>query len=361
MKQININSRFKDYNVYFVNDLKQQIKLLIKKNNTHFFIDKNIYSAYKNLLIPVKSSNSLKLFDAVEENKNLNEVFKYIKFLLKNKVQKTHKIVVVGGGLVQDIGSFSAHIILRGIDWIFIPTTLLSMADSCIGSKSGINSGKYKNQIGSFHAPSEIYIYSKFLKTLPKTDILNGIGEIIKHGLIKGGLPFNKIKDGLNNLQRNQKIAEEIIYQSLLIKKEVIEEDEYEKGVRKLLNYGHTFGHALEGYSKNKIPHGIGVSIGMDIANFISLKRGLLSQKEFNKISKLIRKHVPYKKLEVDDINSYLNFLKRDKKVVGDEVSAILCKGLGKIEIIKTKLDKKLTLEISEYFRLFNSTGVFLP
>lgn len=229
------------------------------------------------------------------------------------------------------------------------------MGDSCIGSKSGINIGKYKNQVGSFHAPTEIYIYSKFLKTLPKTDILNGIGEIIKHGLIKGGLSFNKIKDGLNNLQKSQKIAEEIIYQSLLIKKEIVEEDEYEKGVRKLLNYGHTFGHALEGYTKNKIPHGIGVLIGMDIANFISMKRGLLSEKEFNEISKLIRKYIPYKKLKADDVNLYMNFLKRDKKVIGNEVNAILCKGLGKIEIIRIKLDSCLCTNIKSYLKYFNS------
>jgi len=245
------------------------------------------------------------------------------------------------------MGSFTSHIIKRGIDWIFIPTTLLSMVDSCIGSKSGINIGKYKNQVGSFHPPIEIYIDVSFLKTLPKKDMINGIGEMVKHVLIKGQKPYEELLKNVGN------INEKMIHDSLLIKKEIVEEDELEKGRRKLLNYGHTFGHALEGYTNNKIPHGLGVLIGMDMANYFSVKRGMLKKEKFDmlhlEISKLVGRHVL-----MSDIKKYIEFLKMDKKVVGDSVDAILCKDVGNICIERIKFDKELIKNISDYLDFIN-------
>ena len=129
--------------------------------------------------------------------------------------------------------------------------------------------------------PGQIYIYLPFIESLPIGELINGVGEIFKHALIKGGREFDLISSNLSQLGVDRKIVEEIIYQSLLIKKEIIEKDELERNMRKLLNYGHTFGHALEGYTKHKISHGVGVLIGMDIANFISLKKKLISVTDF--------------------------------------------------------------------------------
>lgn len=136
----------------------------------------------------------------------------------------------------------------------------------------------------------------------------------------------------------------------MLVKKEIIEEDEFDKSVRRLLNYGHTFGHALEGYTKNKIPHGIGVSIGMDIANFISVKRHMLGRKDFYNISALLHQSIPYEKLPTIRLAKYLNFLAHDKKVIDNTVSALLCRGIGQVEITKIKIDKQLQQEIQDYF-----------
>ena len=129
-----------------------------------------------------------------------------------------------------------------------------------------------------------------------------------------------------------------------------LQKDEFEKNIRKLLNYGHTFGHALEGYTNHKIPHGVGVLIGMDIANYVSVKRKLLTLPEFNDIHVIIKSYFVGFKVEIKDYNLYMDFLSHDKKVIGNEVSAILCKGVGKIEIVKTKLDQRLKKEIKEYF-----------
>lgn len=356
MDKINIQSNRGIYFVKFTDQIQKIVDTLAEKNITHLLIDKNICyfhsKLFKNVL---KIARSVYVFNSVEKKKNLEEVQKYIEFLLTKKIQKNHKILVIGGALIQDIGSFTSHILFRGVDWIFIPTTLLAMADSCIGSKSGINVGNFKNQIGSFHHPSEIYIYPSFIKTLSKDDLLNGKGEIIKHILIKGGPVFSEIIENIEVLEKNMSSSQKIVYESLLIKKDIIEKDEYEeKEIRKILNYGHTFGHALEGYTKNKISHGIAVLIGMDMANYISVKRRLMSKEEFSKLHEIIKKYIPYRKIPVKNIGLYLKFLSKDKKAVGQSINAILCKGLGKIIISKIKLDRKLALEITEYCKLYN-------
>jgi 3-dehydroquinate synthase len=351
MKKFSVHSiaANRDYPVSFIEDIKQKIQDITNNYPTHCLIDKNIYLKYKGIL-DEKKLKSCKLIEASEDQKSLEKVIEYINFLLENAAQKNHKILVIGGGLVQDIGSFTAHLLLRGIDWIFIPTTLLSMADSCIGSKSGINVGKYKNQVGAFHPPTEVCISPSFLDTLPQSELVNGIGEIIKHALIKGGKQYEFISKNISKLSENKKLATEIIYKSLLIKKEIIEEDELEKGIRKLLNYGHTFGHALEGYTNHKISHGIGVLIGVDLANFISLKEKLMSLSEFNKIHNFIYPFISSYEVRVTDYDIYMEYLSRDKKVIGDEVKALLSEGIGKVKIVKTKLDTKLKDYIREYF-----------
>lgn len=348
MRSIKIKSSIKDYEVFFIKNLNNLTDELVKKYRCHFLIDKNIWDLYRdNLKSGVLKAESVNYFEAVEKNKTLDGVNKYVYFLLDNGIQKQDKVVVIGGGLVQDIGSFTSHIIKRGIDWVFVPTTLLSMVDSCIGAKSGINIGGFKNQVGSFHPPIEIYINISFLDTLSEIDLINGIGEIVKHALIKGGVFFP-------NLEKNSKVTEDVVYKSLLIKKEIVEKDELEKNIRKLLNYGHTFGHALEGYTKNKIPHGLGVLMGMDLANFISMKRGILLKEEFLRIHNFIKKFISVERFPIDDVDLYIKFLKTDKKVVGDEVDAILCKGIGKISVVRLKFDGKLKRDIKDYLIYFN-------
>lgn len=354
MKTLRITSNTEDYYVEFTEKIYNVFRQLSRKHTAHFLIDSIVFETYKKLFTGSLDRASVYSFKATEERKNLQEVYRYANFLLSKKIQKNHTIIVVGGGVVQDIGSFTSHILFRGIDWIFIPTTLLTIADSCIGSKSGINIGRYKNQLGAFHHPSKIYIDSSFLHTLPQNELINGKGEIIKHAVIKGEPAFSYIMNNLDSIGRNKKITDAIIQKSLLIKKEIIEEDEYEKkGIRKLLNYGHTFGHALEGYSKNKISHGIAVLNGMDMANFISLKRNFLSQNECKYLHACIKKYIPYKKNPIKNIDKYMSFLAYDKKAIGNSIQVIVCKEIGHTMSIKIKLDKRFITEIVEYQQFF--------
>lgn len=355
MKNLLIKSSFGNYTVRFTDSLEETLSACISNKGTHFLIDESIWMLNKKRFSKLeKKPFSLYVFKAKETSKTLQSVTKYANFLLTNKIDKGQRIVVIGGGLVQDIGSFTAHILKRGLEWIFIPTTLLSMADSCIGGKSGINTGGYKNQVGAFHPPIAIYISCGFLDSLPKFQIYNGIGEILKHALIKGGKSFENIKGLLSIYSNSGKIESQLVYESLKIKKEIVETDELDTGVRHLLNYGHSFGHALEAYTKNRIPHGIAVSIGMDLANFISVKEGMLSLETYENLSKFIYEFVPYKKVKVDNIKTYMNMLSRDKKVVGNELKAILCHGVGNITIHKLTLNNDLAKMISKYFNSAN-------
>ena len=350
MKSLKIKSSFGNYNVIFKDSLIEVLQYITKTYNAHLIIDNNISVLYKKQIeLFEKKFKSFYSFEAIEKNKNLNHVMRYTQLLLKMNIQKNQVLVVIGGGLVQDIGSFTAHILKRGIRWVFIPTTLLSMSDSCIGGKSGINVGQYKNQIGAFHPPAEILITSELLHTLPKDQILNGIGEIIKHSIIKGGKQFTKIQSLLSKSIELESILESLIYYSLLIKKEIVEDDELDTGRRHLLNYGHSFGHDLEGYSHNRIPHGIAVTIGMDIANYISWKRKMISNIAYHDLTRFLRKYIPYSRVRINDFKRYVDILSRDKKVVNNVLHALLCRGVGRVETMKLNIDERLEKEIMDY------------
>jgi len=349
MNTISVTSLFGHYEVKFISDIKATIERIVQENPSHLLIDSKIMNMYGDMFGNANKFTSKKTIAVFERNKSLDTVQSYIRFLLRHHVKKNHMVIVVGGGLVQDIGSFTSHILLRGIRWIFIPTTLLSMADSCIGSKSGINVGKYKNQVGSFHPPHAIYIDPQFLQTLPRDMILDGNGEIIKHAIISGGKTYDYLTKHLSNIQTNTTAARDVIFQSLLVKKKIVEEDEFDKGIRRLLNYGHTFGHAIEGYTKNSVPHGIAVTMGMDMANYISVQRGLLPQKEYKRMSGLLHQNIPIAKFPIKNIDTYMDFLSHDKKVIGNEVHALLCRGIGHVESIPVKLDKKLKGDVKAY------------
>lgn len=350
MKTLSINSQSGVYQVLFSDKIVDIFSQINEISACHIIADRNVWKLYSKAFSYINDqASSVYLLNPLEKYKNLDSVSKYIEFLLKNKINKKQKIVVIGGGLVQDIGSFTAHIIKRGVTWIFVPTTLLSMSDSCIGGKSGINISNYKNQIGAFNPPKAIHISNELLETLPKSQILNGIGEIIKHAIINGGKSFFEVKRLLNKYLSSGILDYVLIYKSLMIKKSIVEEDEFDTGRRSLLNYGHSFGHAIEGYTLNKIPHGIAVTIGMDMANYISWKRGYLTESEYEELTIFLRKYVPYKSIQIADSKKYINFLSQDKKVSNKQLSAILCSGIGKLITVRINLDQQLDQEIHDY------------
>ena len=202
-------------------------------------------------------------------------------------------IVAFGGGVIGDIAGFAASILLRGINYIQIPTTLLSQVDSSVGGKTGINSSKSKNLIGSFHQPLAVIIDIEMLKSLPKREFIAGLVEVIKYGLIKDKKFFDYLDYNYREiLEYDEEKLKEIICKSCKIKAEIIKNDEKENGQRALLNLGHTFGHAIESFGKydGKIIHGEAVSIGICLAFKLSKKMNFCSQNDVEKVTSLLKK-----------------------------------------------------------------------
>ena len=213
--------------------------------------------------------------------------------------------------------AFISSIFFRGIDWIFVPTTLLSQCDSCIGGKTSINFYGIKNQLGNFYPPNRIFVNFNFLKDISNRDLKAGLGEMSHFYFVSGNSDFlifdRYLKEAMN---RRQDVIKKIIKRSLSIKKKFIEKDEFDKKERILLNYGHSFGHAIEKITNFKIPHGIAVANGMNIANFTSFKMNYISKNQFNKMSDTLDRLLGSDKLKKFKTDELIKALKKDKKIL---------------------------------------------
>ena len=271
-----------------------------------------------------------------EKSKNLKTVSSIVKILEKNNFSRNDSLISVGGGICGDVCGFASSIFKRGLNFINVPTTLLSQVDSAIGGKTGINSLSGKNMIGSFYQPSLVISDIDFLKSLPKREMICGYAEILKHSLIKDKVFFKFLKKNfIKILSHNHKFLEKTIYKSCFIKKEIVEKDEKEKNIRKVLNLGHTFAHAYEatvGYNKG-LNHGEAVLLGIMSAVEFSRKKNILKKNDFGQIAEHLRK-LNYDNLnkyfKLKDISKIIFYMKQDKKNKDDKINLILLKSIGK-------------------------------
>lgn len=289
----------------------------------HFLVDSKVAELYAKQLAPVLNKPGTILIDALEENKSIERVIPIIEQLIVNNTRRGDSLVAIGGGIVQDITCFIATIYLRGLNWKFIPTTLLAQADSCIGSKSSINLSSTKNILGTFNPPSEIFVCPEFLDTLNEQEIKSGIGEILKVHAIDSDDAFSQLALNYDELKINHPLLNQYIHQALLIKKKYIEIDEFDKGIRNIFNYGHSFGHAIESASKYLIPHGIAVSMGMDMANRISTLRGLTPIENFNRMHSVLRKNYETFSKAMISLDEIISALRKDKKNTATQLALI--------------------------------------
>ena len=320
-KLLEVQSYRGKYSVSFVGTVTGLSKI---EGDCFLLIDKNVNSLYPEF------SNSfqnrvIEIYPD-ERSKSLGYCAEIIDRLIEMGIKKSSKIVAVGGGITQDISGFISSIIYRGIDWVFFPTTLLAQADSCIGSKTSINFDGAKNLLGTFYPPSQIYCCLEFLHTLDAEDIKSGIGEII-HYYIPENLTYVEAlmanyKKILQHPTRPHLIPH--VYRSLQIKKKMVELDEFDSGPRRLFNYGHTFGHAIETVSDFKIPHGQAVTMGIGLANYVSWKKGLLYPQQKNLIQKLIEENMPDFLIDETNVDDFMTALKKDKKNGPGNITCIL-------------------------------------
>ncbi len=327
MTDLIINSKIRDYKVRFI-DTFDFLEELAKIHNYILVIDKNVYNLYKKIINKNFKKDNILVIEAVEDNKTIYKVIEIYRHLINRSVKRNATIISLGGGIIQDITGFISSTLYRGVNWIFIPTTLLSQADSCIGSKTSLNFETYKNLIGTFYPPAEIYINVDFLQTLEKLYFYSGIGEVIKLQIMKEQYQknFKEIVEKISMAKKNFSFLSNLIKDCLKIKQTYFKNDEFDLGKRNLLNYGHSLGHALETSSDYCIPHGIAVTIGMIFANIISLRRRWINEDEFKYLNNnLLIPNIPIKlKREYFTYNILINIIKTDKKNIGKKLSLIL-------------------------------------
>lgn len=348
MKTLIINTNSAVYPVYIGNNVLLKLPDYIIKNKlpnkTFFVIDKNVYSIYKNnidkLIISFKESEFF-IFDSKEKNKSTKSVETIYNSLLKNKFGRNTIIIAIGGGILGDTVGFAASTYMRGVKVVQVPTTLLAAVDSSIGGKTGINFQNKKNLIGTFFQPSFIFIDTAFFTTLPKREIVCGMGEIIKYSFLFDENYFNYLNKNFNkilSLSKNE--LEKVLIKSISIKAQVVEQDENEKSLRKILNLGHTFAHAIESYLNYKIKHGEAVVTGLISAAILSNKLSLIDDNSLNKfLSLLLRINLPTIIKKIDNEKIY-ELMLTDKKNNNGKINFVLTGGIGKI-YLDVQADKK--------------------
>ena len=341
--KLKIKTQNQKYSIIIGSNLAANLSKILKENSISFeqcllIIDKNVP---KKLILKIKKSlHKEKLYvhylKANEKNKNVSSVNKILDILLDKNFSRTDCVISIGGGITGDISGFASSLFKRGLKFINIPTTLLSQVDSSIGGKTGVNTKYGKNLVGSFYQPNLVVSEIQFLKSLPKRELICGYGEILKHSLI-ANKSFYKFLDKNSNkiLKLSSPFIERAIYESCKIKKKVVEKDEKEKNLRKILNFGHTFAHAYEatlGYSK-KLNHGEAVILGIQSALSFSFKNKLIKKNDYysilNHISKTNLPSNIKKFFKIKDLSKILSFMAKDKKNKSNKINLVLLKKIG--------------------------------
>jgi 3-dehydroquinate synthase len=348
MEPLEIKSAQGNYSVEFLDAINSVAEKVSQLPRAMVVVDRVVASLHGQTLTSAFKAPIL-LLDATEEEKTLAGVTKVASWLQKHDCNKQNTLVAIGGGIIQDIVSFSAHIYYRGLKWVCVPTTLLGMSDSCIGAKCCINLNHYKNQLGAFHSPSRVLLCCRFTDTLPDRDIASGYGEILKLMWTGSAERFQQLVDLVNRHGLRNASLLSILRASLEVKKSIIEVDEYESGLRRILNYGHTFGHALEGLTDHRVPHGVAVAWGMDLVNHLAVRRGMLAPEHFEAMHAFIRSHLSFHLPERVKPSELIQFARRDKKVSDGQINLILATRPGDLQVIKTPFDADLEANITEY------------
>lgn len=345
MKPLHIKSKVHDYSVEPAANLREAVqKAAASAPQAYFLVDRAVLGLYADAFRGLDLDARVLALEATEEEKSYEAVARPVKWLLEKGFRRDALLVVVGGGVLQDIGCFIASVMFRGIRWELIPTTLLAQCDSCIGSKSSLNIGQYKNQLGTFYPPHRIHLVFDVLKTLPADELRSGMGEAIKLALIADEGKVTELREILASGPLNPEVLSRAVRLALEIKKTYIEQDEFDRGVRNLLNYGHTFGHAFESATSYQIPHGIAVVLGMMTATYVSERLGWVTPEYRKQVDGLLRPYfTPYEKILASaDFERVLGAMKLDKKNAGGKIVCILTRGAGRME--KAPLDAETQL-----------------
>ena len=365
ISKIKIKTNTKNYSILIGRNLIGQVDKIFKTNNLKFekcliVTDKNIPNKFKRLLYKKLKTNKIVKVEitASEKNKNYQTIEKIHKVLFENRFNREDCVISFGGGIIGDIVGFASSTFKRGMKFVNIPTTLLAQVDSSIGGKTGVNNKFGKNLIGSFYQPDAVVSDVNLLKSLNTREIICGYAEILKSSLLESYQSFNYLDKNIKDiLNLKEPFIIKAILKSCNLKKKIVQKDETEKNLRKVLNLGHTFAHAYEsclGFSK-KLNHGEAVIIGIKNSIEFSKKQNLINIKSYKSIKNHINK-IPLNKsfkslFKKKDINKIISFMKSDKKNSSKKINLILFKNFGKIktdlQITEFSLKKFLNSQLS--------------
>lgn len=325
--------------LYLDHELNHFKQFLSKRSHSSYVIVgdtntiKHCYPLISNLL---PEDSHIIQFPPGEGNKNISTCSTLWQQLLNLKVDRKTLVILLGGGVVGDMGGFIASTYKRGLDFVHMPTTLMAMTDSSIGGKLGIDFDHIKNAVGLFRNPKAVFIHLPFLGTLPDIEMWSGFSEIVKHALIANNVLFRLLEG--QTFENRPLINSEVLYQSILVKKTLVERDPFESSVRKALNFGHTVGHALESYQLKQnqpITHGEAVALGMIAETYLSYKTGLILKDHHGQIQEFLHKICNV--ANISDINKdeVFNYLLNDKKNESGKILFSLLNGIGSFSINK--------------------------
>jgi 3-dehydroquinate synthase len=347
-----------DYPVCFNEIGYEKLNQHLKENkysNLFIIVDSNTneYCLPKFLpLLETELTIEIIEFEAGEPNKNIETCIQIWNVLTELGADRKTLIINLGGGVVTDLGGFVASTFKRGVDFIHIPTTLLSMVDASVGGKNGVDLGNLKNQIGVINTPKMVLIDTNYLETVPQNEMRSGLAEILKHGLIFDKGYWEKFLD-LKAIDFAD--FDELIYRSVEIKNEIVTQDPTEKNIRKSLNFGHTLGHAIESYfleneNKTTLLHGEAIAVGMILESYISLHKNLITEAEYDQIKSTLKSIYEDVVFEESDIDPILELLIHDKKNEYGTIQFALIEGIGKIKINQS-VENELILNAFEDYK----------
>jgi 3-dehydroquinate synthase len=327
MQQLAINTNLGQSTIYLGESIGNLSHYTCEKKNLVIITDKRVRGLYGSFFpedaLVIETGQG-------EKNKTLQTVEKIYDRLVDLEADRSSFIVGIGGGIVCDITGYVASTFLRGLRFGFVSTTLLSQVDASIGGKNGVNFKRYKNMIGTFTQPEFVICDPEMLETLPEDEFVSGFAEIIKHACIQNHDMFIYLENNREKaLACDKEVLQQLIYDSLVIKSQVVNQDEKEEGIRRILNFGHTFGHAYE--KLTGISHGKAVGIGMVLAARLSVNKGLLTTADCRRIESLIQDYGLPTSLEVSR-SALFEAMKKDKKREKENIHFILLNGIGNVE-----------------------------
>ena len=333
MPVIKVKSNLRNYEVH-IGPAQDFVKHLADLEHKFFVVDENVWHYYADRILSMLPRSATITFAALEERKTLEGVQEIYEHLLERSAKRNLTLITIGGGILQDVTGFAASTLYRGINWIFIPTTLLAQADSCIGSKTSLNYGRYKNLIGSFYPPSKVWIDPSFLRTLQTQDFYSGLGEVVKLHIMAGEEKIHQFLGAYDSIcALDLHALQHAIQASLEIKIDYITDDEFDLGRRNMLNYGHCIGHALESVSDFRIPHGQAVVEGMILANRIAQRRGILSEEKRRFTEERLLRPTLNIGVQPTDLQpaAIIEAMGRDKKRTGSGLALIMLTEAGEM------------------------------